>query len=209
MSSAKKLFWLTLFAAAFALVEAAVVIYLRHLLISDGGYFPLKEIPPNILSVELDREAATMAILAVVAILSTGTTIGRLGVFMFVFGVWDILYYAWLALLEGWPTSLLDWDLLFLIPVPWIAPILAPVMVSVGLVICGGWLLLYEDESGRLGVTWRDWAVELSAAGLILYSFMDNDRSTPPEVFPWLVFFAGLLGGVGYFVWRVSKSRTL
>lgn len=209
MSPAKKLFWLTLFAAVFALLEAAVVTYLRHILITDGGYFPLMEIPADILTAELSREAATMAILAIIGILSAATALGRFGAFMFVFGVWDILYYLWLICFEAWPRSLFDWDLLFLIPVPWMAPVLAPVLVSTALIGCGGWLLLHEDESERVGLTWRDWAVELSAAGLILFSFMNNDRTSPPAAFAWLVFFAGLLGGVGYFVWRVSKTRAL
>ena len=207
MSPSRKLIWLILFAGAFALVEAAVVAYLRHLLVAEGGYFPLKEIPPHIVSVEIGREAATMIILATVGILSGSTPLGRFGAFMFIFGAWDILYYVWLALFEGWPASLFDWDLLFLIPVPWIAPVLAPVLVSVGLIGCGGWLLTHEDESGRIGITLKDWGVELAAASLILFSFMNNDRSSPPDTFPWLIFFAGLLGGVGYFVWRLSQSR--
>ena len=207
MSPLRKLIWLIVFAGAFALVEAAVVAYLRNLLMSDGVYFPLKEIPDHILTVELSREVATMVVLVVVGILSATTPLGRFGAFMFIFGAWDILYYVWLALFEGWPASLFDWDLLFLIPVPWIAPVAAPGLVSVGLIGCGGWLLTHEDESGSIGVTLKDWGVELAAAALILFSFMNNDRSSPPDTFPWLIFFAGFLSGVGYFVWRLSQSR--
>ena len=196
-----------MFAGAFALVEAAVVAYLRKLLMSDGGYFPLKEIPVHILKIELSREAATMVVLVIVGILSATTPLGRFGAFMFVFGAWDILYYGWLAFFEGWPQSLLDWDLLFLIPVPWIAPVLAPVLVSMGLLGCGGWLLIHEDETDKIGMSLRDWGVELAAAMMILFSFMNNDRSSPPENYPWFIFFAGLLSGIGYFVWRVSAPR--
>ena len=207
MSPLRKLTCLILFASAFALVEAAVVAYLRNLLISDGGYFPLKEIPVHILTVELSREAATMVVLVVVGILSATTLLGRFGAFMLIFGAWDIFYYGWLVFFEGWPQSLLDWDLFFLIPVPWIAPILAPILVSMGLIGCGGWLLIYEDEVDRIGMSVRDWGVELAAAVLILFSFMNNDRSSPPENFQWVIFFTGLLCGIGYFVWRVSATR--
>ncbi len=33
------------------------------------------------------------------------------------FGLWDIAY-RWLTLFVGWPRSPVDWDLVFLIPVP-------------------------------------------------------------------------------------------
>ncbi|HNT42130.1 MAG TPA: hypothetical protein PKN78_07855, partial [Tenuifilaceae bacterium] len=44
--------------------------------------------------------------------------------------VWDIFYYVFLKLLIGWPTSMLTWDLLFLIPVTWTGPVVAPVAIS-------------------------------------------------------------------------------
>jgi hypothetical protein len=49
---------------------------------------------------------------------------------MFVFGIWDLFYYVWLKVCLGWPSSLLTWDVLFLIPVPWVGPVLAPVPSS-------------------------------------------------------------------------------
>ena len=36
-------------------------------------------------------------------------------------------YYLFLIPLTGWPKSLLDWDILFLLPVPWWGPVIAPV----------------------------------------------------------------------------------
>ncbi|MFH1062114.1 MAG: hypothetical protein V1747_04420 [Candidatus Omnitrophota bacterium] len=40
----------------------------------------------------------------------------RLAYFLTIFAVWDIFYYVWLKLLLGWPRSIFDWDILFLIP---------------------------------------------------------------------------------------------
>ena len=51
------------------------------------------------------------------------------------FGVWDIFYYAFLRLIVGWPQSLWDWDVLFLIPLPWWGPVLAPVAIAVLLIV--------------------------------------------------------------------------
>ena len=46
--------------------------------------------------------------------------------FFWAFGLWDICYYVWLWVILRWPASLLDFDVLFLIPLPWIGPVLAP-----------------------------------------------------------------------------------
>ena len=51
-----------------------------------------------------------------------------------VFGAWDIGYYFWLWVFSGWPSSLGTWDLLFLLPLPWVGPVWAPVIVSLALV---------------------------------------------------------------------------
>ena len=58
--------------------------------------------------------------------------------FMISFGVWDIFYYVFLRLLIGWPESLMTWDLLFLLPVPWVGPVIAPVLVSLSMIVAGG-----------------------------------------------------------------------
>ena len=206
ISARRKFFWLTLFAAAFALVEAAVVIYLRKLLQVEGSNINLFYIPQEIYFIETAREVATLVLLLSVGFLAGQRPMGRFGSFIIAFGIWDILYYVWLATFHNWPKSLLDWDLLFLVPQPWMAPILAPVLVSVGLVFCGYWLLMREEKEKATVVSITDWLVETGAASLILYSFMSNDGSTPPEVFSWVIFLAGLALGVGYFVWRMMQS---
>ena len=54
----------------------------------------------------------------------------RLGYAAIAFGVWDIFYYVFLKMMCGWPHSLVDWDILFLIPLPWWGPVLAPVLIA-------------------------------------------------------------------------------
>lgn len=51
-----------------------------------------------------------------------------------VFGTWDIAYYLGLWLVIGWPPSPAAWDVLFLIPIPWVGPVWAPIVVSAALV---------------------------------------------------------------------------
>ncbi len=44
------------------------------------------------------------------------------------FATWDLSYYAFLRLISGWPQSLFTRDVLFLIPVPWIGPVITPIV---------------------------------------------------------------------------------
>ena len=206
LSALQKLLWLTLFGVGFAMVEAAVVIYLRQLLQVEGSNINLSGIPREIFSVEIVREFATLVMLISVGVLAGNRPMGRFGSFIIAFGAWDIFYYVFLSIFHGWPQSFLDWDLLFLIPVPWMAPVLAPVLVSCGLIFSGYWLLIREQQKKRIVVSLSDWIIEGIATVLILYSFTNNNGITTPEVFSWIIFLGGLALGVGYFVWRMMKS---
>ena len=206
LSALQKLLWLTLFGVGFAMVEAAVVIYLRQLLHVEGSNITLSGIPRGIFTVEIIREFTTLVMLISVGVLAGSRPMGRFGSFIIAFGVWDIFYYVFLSMFHGWPRSFLDWDLLFLIPVPWMAPVLAPVLVSCGLIFSGYWLLIREQQKKRIVVSLSDWIIEAVATVLILYSFTNNNSVSTPEVFSWIIFLAGLALGVGYFVWRMMKS---
>ena len=188
------------------MVEAAVVIYLRQLLHVEGSNITLSGIPRGIFTVEIVREFTTLVMLISVGVLAGSRPMGRFGSFIIAFGVWDIFYYVFLSIFHGWPRSFLDWDLLFLIPVPWMAPVLAPVLVSCGLIFSGYWLLIREQQKKRIVVSLSDWIIEAVATVLILYSFTNNNSVSTPEVFSWIIFLAGLALGVGYFVWRMMKS---
>jgi hypothetical protein len=50
---------------------------------------------------------------------------------LWIFGIWDLGYYAFLLWLTGFPSSLLDRDLVFLVPIVWVFPVWVPVLVSV------------------------------------------------------------------------------
>lgn len=194
--------WLILYAVAMAYVESAVVVYLRALYYPHGFAFPLAPIPPAMAAVEIGREAATLAMLLGVAILAGTKRWERFLAFCVSFGVWDLFYYVWLRVLLGWPPSLLTWDVLFLIPVPWIGPVLAPVLVSVALVV-GGVLLLRRGARGEPYTFALPLQVLLLAGALlVLASFMLDfrvalslSRMDPPP-FRWGLFGAGVSLGV-------------
>ena len=127
------------YAAAMAWVESAVVYYLRVMIDRLEPYQP-NPLPVTIFDfsrVEVVREAATLIMLLVVGWLAGKTTRARFGYSLIAFGIWDILYYVFLIPMTGWPHSLLDWDVLFLIPLPWWGPVLAPILISTLMIILG------------------------------------------------------------------------
>lgn len=66
-----------------------------------------------------------------VAMLAAARARERWALFLWIFALWDISYYAGLWATIRWPTSLTDLDALFLIPVPWMAQVWFPLLVSV------------------------------------------------------------------------------
>lgn len=125
----------TAFGLAFGFVEAAVVVYLRSAIglipLGTVNYpLPLQDIPHQLLAVEVAREAATIVMLVSLAFLVARRARERWAMFLYVFALWDIAYYAGLWITIGWPGSLVADDILFLIPVPWIANVWYPLLVS-------------------------------------------------------------------------------
>lgn len=171
-----KITYLSLFSISLGYLEAAVVIYLRIQYCPNGFYFPFNNaVPSNVLLIEIFRELSTIAILLFVAILSTKKFIERFGNFLFIFALWDIFYYIFLKIILGWPASFSDKDILFLIPVPWIAPVLAPIIVSVTFIILSMSIynLSYKDPTfNNLGK--MEWTFLSLGSFLIFFSFISE-----------------------------------
>jgi len=180
MSDPRRWSAVVVYAIAMALVEAAVVAYLRTLIGRIDPYHPVPlPVPAWLMRIELAREAATLVMLAAVAWLAGRERRARLGYFLLAFGVWDIFYYAFLAPMTGWPRSPLDWDVLFLIPLPWWGPVLAPVSIAT-LMIAGGTLASQFTRGGR--APWpRRWSLAAGIAGVVfaLYAFMADALRAP------------------------------
>jgi hypothetical protein len=161
--------WLV-FGVAMGLLEAIVVVYLRALFYPDGFAFPMAGMPAAIYGAELLREACTIAMLFGLAWLVGRTGLQRFAVFLASFAVWDIVYYAGLKLLLDWPDSLWTWDVLFLIPVPWFGPVLAPLLYCTAMlaVAAAVWRL---DAAGR-STGALPWLLMAASVGLVLAAFM-------------------------------------
>jgi len=214
-----------LFGISFGYVEAAVVIYLRALYEplrqrltpgrAPGDLFPLAnrekmvaEAPETalLLNVEVIREAATIVMLAAAAMLVTAERSLWLPTLSIAFGAWDLSFYLFLKLWIDWPASLLTWDLLFLLPVPWVAPVLAPVIVSFTIIGCGV-VTLYRP----IYTEWRHWTGLFLGGALVILSFTWDFRhviaGNMPRPFTWWLFVTGEAVSLGSFLHGFLRQR--
>lgn len=190
------------FAIAMAWVEAASVFYIRTLVDRIEPYqadpLPMHGALGN---VELAREAATLVMIATLGGLAGRTWRRRAGYAALAFGTWDIFYYVFLRLISGWPRTLLDWDILFLLPLPWWGPVLAPVSIALVMVVWG--TLATQSSDGATDPRWA-WALGWSGIVLALGVFMsDAWRALPdgrdavlqvvPTTFNWSLFWLALM----------------
>jgi hypothetical protein len=201
---------LLLFGVSFGYLEAAVVVYLRaiydpireriHPGRPAGDLFPLispQQLqaagPENArrLAIEIGREAATILMLAAFGLAAGRNFNQRMAAFAIAFGLWDISFYAFLKLTIGWPQSLFTWDILFLIPLPWVGPVIAPVLVSLTLIACG---LVSLFHGGLPARPWQ-WIAMIAGGLVVILSFVWDFRNTAagaqPNPFNWPLFLAG------------------
>ncbi len=168
----KNLIALAIFGIAMGLLEAAVVVYLRQLYYPEGLSLPLKAASPRILTVESLRELATIVMLITVGVATGQNGIESFAYFLYMFGFWDIFYYVFLKVFLDWPASILTWDVLFFIPVPWVSPVLAPVICSLTMILFGCITVLLQQKGKNVKIRTIDWTFIISGAVVILYSFI-------------------------------------
>jgi len=203
---------LWLFALAFGWIEATVVVYLREVYLRDVAVHgsisvaslqvTLVALPNRLIATEMVREAWTIVLLGATAWLAGQRPAERAGAFLLTFGVWDMTYYAVLKLLENWPDSWNAWDILFLIPLPWVAPVWAPITIACLFVVAGTYLFWAEGDRRRYGLS----AVTAltAAALLIIAAFLVRSEAAilhrVPEHFPAWLFWSGVLLGAYAFL---------
>lgn len=220
--------WLTVvaFAIAMAWVEAAVVYDLRTMVNRINPYQP-NPLPliGNLGPVELVREAATMVMLLTVGMLAGRSWRVRLGYSAVAFGIWDIFYYIFLKAICGWPPSLMKWDILFLLPLPWWGPVWSPMAIALLMIVWG--TLASQFEAASIRTRRRFWLLNFSGVALALYVFMadclrvrgggvEAIRKVLPQRFQTVLFCAalGLMAApvvdLGWQIFRpASKDRPL
>lgn len=185
------------FGLAMGYLEAVVVVYLREIYYPGGFRFPLVPISVRDLWVEIGREAATLVMLLMIGMLTGKSARRRFAFFLLVFGVWDIAYYLFLKLILGWPGAMGVPDILFLIPVPWVGPVWAPVILSVSMIVLSLVILRGESEARVPGLA-RSLYLLIPGALAVILSFTVGSLSHPgASLAAEAPQFAGWLFGVG------------
>lgn len=170
-SLSKKIAWITIFSVAMGFMECAVVVYLRALYYPDGFEFPPVPIDYTIAITEIFRETATLIMLLSAGILLGKNKAEKLAYFIYCFAVWDIFYYIFLKLLLDWPLSWLAWDILFLIPVAWIGPVVAPLILSVTMIILCAGILYYGQKNEDIIISAKEWTLLITGSLIVVLSF--------------------------------------
>lgn len=193
-----------LYAIAMAYVESAVVVYLRAMYKIDDLLQDMPRMSDPYITIEIGREAATLVMLMIIGGMMGRRWQDRIGYTIFTFGLWDIFYYVWLNVFIGWPKTLLDWDILFLIPLPWWGPVLSPMLIAI-IMIVGGVLAVVMTERGEiLRISFVGWSMSCVGVLLALYVFMfDAIQALPggivaisasrPTFFNWYLFNVALI----------------
>jgi len=200
MSAKRRWFIVAIYAIAMAWVESAVVFYLRTMIDRIEPYQPR---PLPIIGgfgrAEVIREAATMIMLLTVGMLAGRHWRSRLGFTAVAFGFWDIFYYVFLKWLCAWPHSLFDWDILFLLPLPWWGPVLAPMSIALLMIVWGTFASQLERTDSHWLARWKIWSWTVLGILLALYVFMSDAlrvagqgtdvlRDLLPTAFNWPLF---------------------
>lgn len=164
--------WLGVFGIAMGALEAIVVVYLRQIYYPLGFNFPLNTFSSNLLLIEWIREISTIIMLVSIGFLTGNNFLQRFSYFIYSFAVWDIFYYVGLKLFLGWPPSFLTWDLLFLIPITWIGPVLAPLICSLTMILMAVTFIYWQAKGNLIKIKISEWTLILIGAFIIFCTFI-------------------------------------
>ena len=222
-SAFKNWVWVVVFAVAFAWLEGAVVVYLREIYFKAGFSFPLvvkwengKHVIDPLIRIELVREVATVIMLVSVGWIAGKNRFQNFCFFMIAFGIWDIFYYICLYIMVSWPKNLMAWDLLFYVPLPWVGPVIAPVLIAIAMVVAGSLIIYYDEKGYDIRWRWYDMVVAINCGLLMIVAFCwdwkniiqipgDIERTGIPNPFAWWLYLPTYLFSIAYFALRLTQ----
>ncbi len=220
----RKLQFIVLYSISMAMLEAAVVIYLRMIFFPSHFDLPQIKVPPLVMSAELSRELATILMLICIGYFTGHNKATRFAWFMIAFAIWDIFYYVFLYAFLHWPSSILGWDILFLIPVPWYGPVLTPILVSLTMTGFAASILYAQSRTYVLKTNLKERLTMLAGCAVILFTYTSDfilyaykmDISVvfaftlfTPETYNWTLFFVGIgliLTAILSFLRRIKRA---
>jgi hypothetical protein len=135
--------------------------------------------------------------------------------FLFIFAVWDIFYYVFLKIIINWPSSFLEWDVLFLIPLPWLAPVLSPLICTAIMIFLSVTLFYFSNKYISFNnLSKTEWLLIAAGSVFIIFSFIwdytgiviknfhsiiagknlqELSESFVPKIFHWEIFGIGII----------------
>ena len=128
-----------------------------------------------------------------------------------------IFYYIWLYAMIGWPGSIMTWDILFLLPLPWVGPVITPVLIALAMIVAGTLINFYDEKGIQFRFRWYDWLIVLGCGLLMIVAFCwdwKNIIQLPngsgytgiPNPFLWGLFLPAYMLSVIYFGVRLKQS---
>lgn len=212
----KKLTTVTIYSIAMGYVEAALVVYLREMIFGNPEQlFPLRFMDPRLAVIETVREFATLVMLGTVAALAGKNRFDRVMYFIYAFAIWDLFYYVALEIAVGWPPSFLTFDVLFLIPVIWVGPVLAPILIATLLAVASAVLVKIHEHVPELSIKGSSISIFVAGCVIDLYSFTapifhilftsgpKGLESYSPKTFDWVLF------SIGYLIMCAAVFKTI
>jgi len=214
----KSFIWASIFAISMGFFDSAIVVYLREIAYPGGFSLPIKALSSTLSLTEILRELFSLVMLLLVSVLIAKKGLERFGWFLYIFAVWDIFYYLFLKLILGWPASFFTTDILFLIPVVLTGPVLAPLLLTILMILFSVLILKATSKRRYLHLRGRElFLLVLGSLTVILSFTLDyfiNSQSNSlgslsrsaymPGNFNWFVFAAGyvliLWGIIRFFV---------
>lgn len=160
--------------------------------------------------------------LITVAFICSKNAIHRFAYFLLSFAIWDLCYYIFLKILLNWPESIFTWDILFLIPIPWLGTGIGAVILSMLMLVFSFVLLKFKPETVQILITFPSLIKLVTGSLVTIFSFIINylifKAASPPHLtsntinsginmlnnykpdeFYWWIYFTG----VAILVWEI------
>jgi hypothetical protein len=230
----RALILLSLFAIVTGYIEAAAVAYIRSIYEpiharlfperDPDDLLPLftfeqwrEQAPPYLRSpvLEIVRETATVVALVLVALATTPTLRRWPATFFLMLGISGWSYYLSLKALIGWPHSLEDWDLIFMVPLPWVGTVWAALVCYTAMIVAAAWFFGAEATGRPLRSGPFGWLLLLTGSLVTAAPFCWDVQHIVsggyPRPFNGLVLAAGLalvLAGLLYAWKRSARTAT-
>jgi hypothetical protein len=160
---------------------------------------------------EIFRETGTVVALGLVTLLVASTFRLWMATFFLMLGISGWSYYLWLKVMTGWPHTLSDWDLIFMVPIPMVSPVWAALVAYTVMLACAGWFFWSEAigrplHAGRVG-----WLLLVSGSIVAMTPFYWDVQHLLaggyPRPFNAWVLAAGLLMVVGVLIYAGRRGR--